>query len=108
SGPYWKSKVSIGSGQVKDVPIPVAAGTTCRLSGAIWWPETQAGGPNDVDLEIVDPSGNVRAQSIAGLGVFEMARVNGPLAAGTWKPRGTAFDAHSTQPAYAAATPRRR
>ncbi|HYC90772.1 MAG TPA: S8 family serine peptidase [Thermoanaerobaculia bacterium] len=65
------------------------SGTGYDLSAALWWPEGAAQAHNNIDLQIIDPSGVVRASSRGTGTVFEKARVSGPLAPGTWKVRMT-------------------
>jgi hypothetical protein len=67
-----------------NVTVPATTPSTCRLSGSLWWGE-KAGAHNDFDIQLIDPSGVVRASSASGASVFELARVNAPLQAGTWK-----------------------
>jgi hypothetical protein len=64
------------------------------VDAALWWPE---GGirifgfhldwHSDIDLHLIDPSGNIRASSVSIPSVFERAHVAGRLAPGTWKVR---------------------
>jgi len=69
-----------------NVTIPADTPSACRFSGSLWWGE-KAGTHNDYDLQLIDPNGVVRAVSASGPSVFELARVNAPLQAGTWKVR---------------------
>jgi hypothetical protein len=95
-------KVSIdATGTVVEIEIAIAPNTVARLEAALWWPETPLSEysvppatdtHNDIDLEIVDPSGNVATDSRVAAGVFERATATPPsgtswLADGTWKLR---------------------
>lgn len=53
------------------------------IKAAIWWPESADAAHSDIDLFLVDPAGTVRASSKLGASVFEVARVNNPVA-GNW------------------------
>jgi serine protease AprX len=100
-GSYLKTKVTVHNLEVIDVPMSVNAASSCRLTGALWWPE-EKGTHNDVDISLIDPSGVRRAVSHSAESVFELARVNGPLAAGTWKLRVRGFDVSGSQDVYVA------
>lgn len=65
------------------------SGTAYDLTAALWWPEGAAQTHNNIDLQIIDPSGVVRASSTGTGSVHEKARVSGLLATGTWKVRMT-------------------
>lgn len=85
-GTAWWGKISVGPGQSFTVPLNIGLSLNGyeSLSGALWWPETAAQQHNDIDLYLIDPSGNTVASSISGVSVFERARFTGPLMAGTW------------------------
>jgi serine protease AprX len=93
NGRAWWGKVSISDGQNVDIPINVDASAGV-VDAALWWPE---GGirifgfhldwHSDIDLHLIDPSGNIRASSVSIPSVFERAHVAGRLAPGTWKVR---------------------
>ncbi len=101
-GSYVKTRVTVHDQEVIEVPMSVSSATSsCRLTGALWWPE-EAGTHNDVDLSLIDPSGVNRGVSQTTRSVFEMARANGPLATGTWKLRVRGFDVSGGQDVYVA------
>ena len=87
----WWGKVSVVNGQTIDIPLQISGANPHTFDAALWWPETALQGPprseihNDIDLHLVDPSGATRASSVSIPSVFERARVNGRVAAGTWK-----------------------
>ena len=107
----WWGKVSVANGTTIDIPLNISGGSPNTLDGALWWPEWVFQFPligrievhNDVDLHLVDPRGVVRASSISIPSVFERARVNGPVAAGTWRLRIRGFNVNGTQTVYWAA-----
>ncbi len=101
-GSYVKSKVTVHDQEVIEVPMSVTSATaSCRLTGALWWPE-DAGTHNDVDLSLIDPSGTRRGSSQSAASVFELARATGPLMTGTWKLRVRGFDVSGSQDVYVA------
>jgi len=100
-GKYLKTKLTVHDGEVLEVPMKIDAASSCRLTGALWWPEEE-GTHNDVDLSVIDPFGTRRAVSNSAESVFELARANGPLAAGTWKLRVRGFDVSGSQDVYVA------
>jgi hypothetical protein len=80
-------KVAVTNGNTVEVPFSVPAGRQ-RVEAAIWWPERESESHDDVDLELVDPSGASRSMSMGLLGVFEKVRFQAsPVATGTWKIR---------------------
>jgi serine protease AprX len=103
----WWGKVTIGSGQTINIPLGINGPSTNTFDGALWWPEGTSG-HNDVDLYLVDPSGNVRASSISSASVYERARVAGSVANGTWTLRIVAYNVSGTQTVYFAAHVRLR
>jgi hypothetical protein len=94
-----------------DIPLNISGGSPNTLDGALWWPEWAFQFPligrievhNDVDLYLVDPRGAVRASSISIPSVFERARVNGAVTAGTWRLRIRGYNVNGTQTVYWAA-----
>lgn len=98
-------KVTLGPGKkgsglkpVVDVSIPVAQGDS--LAAAIWWPETPSQTHNDVDLQVYDPNGDLRAGAFSAPSVFERLEVAGPLLPGTWTLRISGTTLHSGQTVY--------
>src|SRR5262245_39153819 len=104
NGVSWWGKVSVGNGQVVDIPLSIGSGKH-DLDGSLWWPEGQSG-HNDVDLSLVSPSGSVVASSISINSVFERARAAGNVASGTWKLRIRGFSVSGQQTVYYGATVR--
>jgi len=98
-GWVWVGKTSVAPGGTVNIPLNITAGSQF-LDGALWWPETPAGGHNDVDLSLIDPSGVTRASSISGVSVFERARAAGPLTGGVWTLRITGFSGVGSQTVY--------
>lgn len=89
-GTSYSGKVTFtATGQVFNIPFTVAAGT--RLDAALWWPERHDQSHSDIDLRLIDPSGVERAVSRSGPSVFERARYNGTVSAGTWTLRISGF-----------------
>jgi serine protease AprX len=84
-GTVWWGKVSVANQATINIPLAIGSGTANTLDAAIWWPES--GVHNDIDLLLVDPSGNVRAASTSTNSVFERCRVLGAVATGTWRVR---------------------
>jgi serine protease AprX len=104
NGYSWWGKVSVGNGDVIDIPLSIAAGKH-DLDGALWWPESGSL-HNDIDVKLVSPSGVVVASSISVASVFERARAAGTLTAGTWKLRIRGYSVTGTQTVYYGATVR--
>jgi hypothetical protein len=106
----WWGKVSVSNGMTIDIPLAIGDGAH-TLDGALWWPECafqfSLNGPtevhNDVDLDLVDPQGVVCASSVSIPSVFERARVDGAVAAGTWQLRIRGYQVNETQTVYWAA-----
>jgi serine protease AprX len=86
NGQVWWGKVSVGNHKTIDIPLSLAAGSN-TLDGALWWPESATQAHNDIDLSLIAPSGAAVASSATLTSVFELARVAGAVAAGTWKLR---------------------
>jgi serine protease AprX len=84
-GTAWWGKVSATNQVTINIPLGIGSGTANTLDAAIWWPES--GTHNDIDLHLIDPSGNVRASSISVYSVYERCRVAGTVAPGTWQLR---------------------
>ena len=96
-------KVSVAHHAVIDIDFGMVGGTAQTIDAAIWWPEHGAA-HNDIDLSLVDPSGNVRASSISVNSVFERCRVSAPIAGGVWKVRVHGYNVPSgPQTVYVAA-----
>jgi hypothetical protein len=80
-GVYNTVAVTVTDGQ--EISVPIALNQPgCRVTASLWWPE-QAGTHNDIDLQLVDPSGTA-ASSTSSRSVFELARA-ASATAGTWK-----------------------
>ena len=86
NGFSWWGKVSVGNGDVVEIPLNVTRASANNLDGAIWWPETTSN-HNDIDLRIVSPSGTVADFSVSIPSVFERVRANGSVTTGAWKLR---------------------
>ncbi len=86
NGYSWWGKVSIANGATIEIPIAVTAGRQV-VESALWWPEGQSEVHDDIDLELVDPSGAVRGFSLSTPSVFEKVRFRGAIAPGNWKVR---------------------
>jgi hypothetical protein len=86
NGYSWWGKVSVGNGEVVEIPLNVTRSSANNLDGAIWWPES-ASNHNDVDLRIVSPSGSTMDSSISVPSVFERVRASGSVVTGVWKLR---------------------
>ena len=84
-GTAWWGKVNVTHQATINIPLGIGSGTANTLDAAIWWPES--GTHNDIDLRLIDPSGNVRALSIDIPSVFERCRVAGAVTPGTWQLR---------------------
>jgi serine protease AprX len=91
-------KVNISSGTQVDIPITVSAGQAL-IEGSLWWPESTTL-HNDVDLYLVDPSGNEQVWSLSGVSVFERAGVTSGAATGGWTLSVRAYSVTGTQPVY--------
>jgi hypothetical protein len=78
----WSSSETIVGNSTADVSIEVDYPQQ-YIDASIWWPESAAGGHNDLDLYVIDPSGTVEASSTSVGSVFEKTRATGGYA-GTW------------------------
>jgi hypothetical protein len=83
NGRVWFGNVSVGNGGVANIQMYVPAGNN-RIDASIWWPESSSQSHNDIDLWLVDPSGQTPAVSVSVYSVFERVRVNMPIAPGYW------------------------
>lgn len=95
NGSIFSSSVVITPGATIDVPINVA-GTISFIDAAIWWPETPSL-HNDVDVQLVNPSGTVVASSSSVGSIFEKVRGTTGLITGTWTIRIHAFNVTGSQ-----------
>ncbi len=86
NGYSWWGKVSVGNGEVVEIPLNVTRATANNLDGAIWWPESTSS-HNDIDLRVVSPSGSVADLSVSTPSVFERVRASGSVVTGVWKLR---------------------
>jgi hypothetical protein len=105
NGHSWWGKVSIGNGEVVEIPLSVTSATAHDLDGSLWWPEGLSG-HNDVDLKIVSPTGVVMNSSLSINSVFERARATGSVSTGTWKLRIHGYSVSGQQTVYYGATVR--
>lgn len=80
---YWGKTSISGTGSTVSVSINVPSGKR-DFEAALWWPEGASEAHDDIDVHLYDPSGTERAKGYSALSVFEVARVSGPLTAGTW------------------------
>lgn len=116
NGWAWWGKVRVHDGETINIPLNITAANANTLDGALWWPEwaqrflfVTIDIHNDIDLRLVDPSGTTRDSSLSIPSVFERARVDGPVATGTWTLRIRGFDVNtSSQVVYWAAHVRTR
>ena len=92
-------KVSLSDGQTLNRTFTLTAPSDYDyMKAAIWWPDNAT--HSNVNLALVDPGGTVRATSNgANGGVFEMVRVNNPVA-GNWTVRITGQDVSGSQTVY--------
>ncbi len=79
-------KVEVSQGTVINLKINISPNKR-YLHAALWWPESLNESHDDVDLYLIDPSDQALAESISKYGVFEFARVTGPIASGQWTVR---------------------
>lgn len=77
---------TVSQGSSVEITFPAVSAGDARVQGAIWWPEGFTQTHNDVDLQLVNPSGVIVATSTSVDGVFEKVSAAAP-AAGTWKLR---------------------
>ena len=89
----WWGKVNVNNKDNIDIPISIGSKIS-KLDAALWWPEwalkilwITIDQHNDIDLHLIDPTGNTRASSISINSVFERAQVAGQINQGTWKLR---------------------
>jgi hypothetical protein len=89
----WWGKVNVNNKDNIDIPISIGSKIS-KLDAALWWPEwalkilwMTIDPHNDIDLHLIDPTGNTRASSISINSVFERAQVAGQINQGTWKLR---------------------
>ena len=92
---WFSGKTSI-SGGVIDMPITIS-GTVSRIDVALWWPWTMTQ-HNDIDLDLVNPSGTVVASSTVGTNLFEKLRFT-TTTTGTYKVRIRWYSGSGTQSA---------
>ncbi|MCA2220162.1 S8 family serine peptidase [Nonomuraea aurantiaca] len=107
-GIMWKTKVQIHDQESVNVTIKVPTGvpTSCRFTAALWWPDFY-NNHHDIDLQLIAPDGTVRATSQAIPTTYELARINGPVTAGTWTLRVKGFSiptSNARQDVYVAAS----
>ena len=112
-------KTTVSDGDVIRIPFNVNSNNNVVVDAALWWPEGHEGpvlGNNaliagmfdnfhsDIDLRIVDPSGNLRAVSQSINSIYERARVTGPIQTGSWTIEIRGYDTWaSNRPVYWAA-----
>lgn len=105
NGFSWWGKVSVSHHEVVEIPFTVTQSTAHDIDGALWWPEGLTG-HNDIDLQIVSPSGSVMSSSISINSVFERARATGAVVTGTWKLRIYGYSVTDRQTVYYGSTVR--
>jgi hypothetical protein len=103
NGYVWWGKTTITNGATIDIPLPISGASFDRFDAALWWPETAAQAHNDVDVQLIDPFGTVRASSVSINSVFERARHSGAVVTGAWKLRIHGFSVSGSQTVYWAA-----
>ncbi len=104
----WWGKVTIARGQTIDIPITISGENANTFDAALWWPEwaqrvlfVTLDPHNDIDLYLIDPSGNVQGRSISVPSVFERAQASGRVANGRWILRIRAYNMETdTQVVY--------
>jgi hypothetical protein len=79
-------KVNVSQGTVINLKINISANRK-YLHAALWWPESANESHDDVDVRLIDPSGQQRARSVSVNSIFEFARVTGSLTPGLWTVR---------------------
>lgn len=79
---FW-GKVSVTDKLNIDIPIGIGAGKK-DLDVALWWPESANKSHNDIDVHLIDPSGNERARGYSGSSIFERTGMPGSVQQGTW------------------------
>ena len=99
---WFAGKTAIASGFI-DMPISVT-GTVSRIDAALWWPEA-ASQHNDIDLDLLNPSGAAVAWSQSVQSVYEKIRLT-TTTTGTWKVRVKWYSGAGSQPVYWAALQR--
>ncbi|HWM91642.1 MAG TPA: S8 family serine peptidase [Thermoanaerobaculia bacterium] len=93
-GLSWWGKVEISQDETIDIVLSVGEGDFQTLDGALWWPEDADQGHSDIDLSLIDPDGNVVAESDSGPSVFERARAAGVENPRDWTLRIRGFKVH--------------
>ena len=80
-----------------DIPIEVDRDDLARIEAALWWPlervshqGTMTPVASELELDLVDPAGEVVSSSHTPGGVFERLVAKGPIARGKWILRVTA------------------
>lgn len=97
NGWAWWGKTAVDTGDRIDIPLNVPEGAN-TLDAALWWADgrTPVSIPfitvtvdltHDIDMELIDPRGRVRARSRLNDSVFERARVEGQIEPGQWRLR---------------------
>lgn len=76
----------------------ILTGTVSRIDVALWWPDPSSR-HNDIDLQVLDPSGNVVAAGYWPPGVFERVQIN-TTTPGTWRIRIRSYNVVGTQKVY--------
>jgi hypothetical protein len=98
NGNLFSSSVVVTPGSTVDVPMTVS-GIINSIDATIWWPESP-GLHNDVDVQLVNPSGAIVASSSSVASIFEKVRATTGLITGTWKIRIHAFNVTGSQLVY--------
>lgn len=96
----WGTTTST-TGKNVDIPVVVQANRK-SIDVAIWWPETAVQTHNDLDLRLINPSGQIVGSSLGGGGVFEKVHFDTTtsLATGTWKVRISGYSVTGPSPQW--------
>lgn len=82
---WWTGQITLGTVAV-DLVFAVPAGRR-NMKVAIWWPERQNQAHNDIDLRVLNPSGNIVGSSIWSGSVWEKVKQTGNLTPGNYTVR---------------------
>ena len=72
NGFSWWGKVSVGNGDVVEIPLNVTRTSANNLDGAIWWPETTSN-HNDIDLSFCYPSRYCRLNAAIHINISHLS-----------------------------------
>jgi hypothetical protein len=97
---WYYYATSITNGQIANLPLYFGGGSI-GVKAAIWWPEKASEAHDDIDLFLLDPSGNWAGGSGTRGGVFEKVETLGTVTPGTWTLQVYGYDVKSgPQPVY--------